>query len=59
MSTGSNLVVVGVVTWSLGGYLTGSFDVFHVTTWLFIKNVHLFCYHWNYVSAEVVSLYDI
>ena len=37
--------VVGVVTSSLVGYLTGCFDVSHVTASLFIKNVILFCYH--------------
>ena len=47
MSAGSNLFVVGIVAWSLGDYLTRSFYVSHVTTWLLIKNVHLFCYHWS------------
>ena len=44
MLAGSNLFDVGVVTWGLGGYLTGTFSVSQFTKGLLIKNV-LFCYH--------------
>ena len=44
MSAGSLLLlnpeiflVVGVVTWSLGGHLTGCFDFSHGTTCLYMK----------------------
>ena len=49
-------LVDGLVSWSLGGHLTGCFDFSHVAT---CKNVPLFCNHGNYVFVEVVSSYDI
>ena len=59
MSAGSNLLllpeimfVIGVITWSLGGYLTGCLMFF--TICLYIKNLLLFFYRWNHVFAKIV-----
>ena len=55
--THTHTFVLGVVTCLLCGYLNNvnisCFDVSHVTTCLFIKNVLLFCYHWNYALTVV------
>ena len=34
----ATLLVTGVITWSLAGYLTGCFDVSGVTAWFFINS---------------------
>ena len=66
MSAGSILLllpetffVLGVVTCSLGGYLTDCFDVSHVTACLLIKNVLFFCYHWNWSCKFIWHLVAI